>query len=687
MGAPSKTLRRRSFGAVSVAGRAGLAGRLIGMAAVMQVCAALLAPSSMAAPASTEITCEPNDVCRIVKTRLPLRVLPRVNSNIYQAKDPDSPVVEANVPAFVPLFVFERTDVSYADPIRPSGWFRVGKSRDKAIGYMRAADALEWKSAVVVSYAHRGVGENERKPVIMFKDNAPLRGLVLDPKLTERAENYYARLAGKNVPDEVITREPDTYVDIKKKFYLLPVLESIDLSDQGIDDAHILQIAAAVPNARAKVEDLCTTERKDFAECSKKFGMVTDDDLKIDVVYVIDFTESMQPYINAVTKAMRDSALHFTRAAPKDRVRFGLIGFRDHPDSDPDNEFVARNFTPDLVSYDSFVDIILKQGKAKGGGDLQEEMYRGVLEGLNARWNDNTTKVLFLIGDASSHDTTHKFATTDKDARALRLLATEQSVFVGSVYIKNSRQSIDWQRGQEQFKEISTNPGPGGASFKAVDEKPDEVTTAILVATAEMVDRIKSMRPSKKPAASGEFNPFSDAFRLSLVEFIGRATEPPKDITAWVLDKDLTNLARRSFDIHVLVTRKDLDELTDGLQKLIEAYEGNKLTNEGFFKTLQAMTTLRGLDGGDVSKATILAKTQLLPRWIDALPYKSEITNMTFSDFEEQSADKAQQLQAKLRSLVTTYRAIQERQDSWVKLNEVARYEDYVYPLLLDNLP
>jgi hypothetical protein len=184
-----------------------------------------------------------------------------------------------------------------------------------------------------------------------------------------------------------------------------------------------------------------------------------------------------------------------------------------------------------------------------------------------------------------------------------------------------------------------------------------------------------------------DVNPFAEAFRVGLVEFVGRATEPPKDITAWVLDKDLTNLARRSFDIHVLVTRKDLDELTDGLKKLIEAYEANKLTNEGFFKTLQAITTLRGLDGGEVSKAAVLAQTSLLPRWIEALPYKSEVTNMKFSEFEEQSADKSQQLQAKLRSLVTTYRAIQERQDSWIKLNEVMKYEDYVYPLLLDNLP
>src|SRR5215813_10362274 len=89
--------------------------------------------ASMSVPAAAEasdVVCQTGDVCRMVKTRLPLRVLPRVSSNIYQDKDSGAGVVEANVPAFIPLYVFERIDVSYADPIRPKGWFRVGKNRE-----------------------------------------------------------------------------------------------------------------------------------------------------------------------------------------------------------------------------------------------------------------------------------------------------------------------------------------------------------------------------------------------------------------------------------------------------------------------------------------------------------------------------------------------------------------------------
>jgi serine/threonine-protein kinase PpkA len=526
----------------------------------------------------------------------------------------------------------------------------------------------------------------------MFKERKPLEALVTDPKLPERSGRYYQLLSSKDAPPEVITREPDTYVDIRKKFYLLPVLESVDLSDQGIDDARILQIAAAVPDKRARPEDLCTTERGDFAKCARETGAVGDNELRINVVYVIDFTLSMQPYIDAVTNATRDSARILSQSTrTEDRVRFGLIGYRDHPEANPDSEFIARNFTPELVGRTRFTSIIEAHGVASkvGGKDIQEDVMAGVLEGLNSQWEPGAIKLLFLIGDASGHDPSDKYSSTGKDARALRQLATEQGVNVASFYIKNSHQTEDWDRGIEQFRALSENPGV--TSTRAVDENPTEIGNAILEVTREWRDRLVKLHadklaraPARGPAGA---NPFTEAFRASLVEFVGKATEPPKDITAWVIDRDLTNLARRSFDVHVLVSRKDLDELTRGLQDLVDAYEGAKLTNETFFKTLQSMTTLRGLDGGEVSKASILAKTNLLPRWIEALPYKSQITSMKFADFEEMTADKSQQLQAKLRSLITTYKSISERQDSWVKLNDVMRYEDYVYPLLLDNLP
>src|SRR5438128_9765559 len=104
-------------------------GRLVRAAVSLAAFSAccLIWLGSPAAAADPDVICEAKSVCRMAKTRLPLRVLPRVNSSIYEARDANSRIVESDVPAFVPLYVFERIDVSYADPIRPTGWFRVGK--------------------------------------------------------------------------------------------------------------------------------------------------------------------------------------------------------------------------------------------------------------------------------------------------------------------------------------------------------------------------------------------------------------------------------------------------------------------------------------------------------------------------------------------------------------------------------
>src|ERR1700693_5360980 len=71
--------------------RRSIAAWLRAATAVLIVCFA----AGHAVAADADVTCEGKGVCRMTKTRLPLRVLPRVNSSIYEAKDANSRVVES----------------------------------------------------------------------------------------------------------------------------------------------------------------------------------------------------------------------------------------------------------------------------------------------------------------------------------------------------------------------------------------------------------------------------------------------------------------------------------------------------------------------------------------------------------------------------------------------------------------
>lgn len=647
--------------------------------------------SSMSwAAGPNEIECKSGDVCRISATRLPLRLLPRVQANIYAAADKSSALVEGNVTPFSPLFVFARKDIDYSSPTRPKGWFQVGKTQAQPIGFMHAEDGIEWKSALTLSYTHRGTGTSQRKPVIMFKDAGPLEKLALSQDLPVKAADLYTSISSGSPPDTVITREPDTFVDIRRKFYMLPVIDVKDLSSEGLDDTRLLQLAAAVPDRRQRPDDACTTDRGGaaFAQCSRDTGRVSQNEFKVDVVYVMDFTGSMEDAIDTVRRATRNSALAFSRVPNSKQLRFGLVAYRDTLESGPQNEFVAKNFTPTMLSQEQFVKVLDQNAKTSPpAGDWEEEVFAGLKLGLESKW-ENGIRLMFLIGDASGHEPTHAQSTTGIDERAIREVATQQGIYIAAVYIKRDMAKQDWARGIEQFQYVATNPG--GVAFKAADPADlGSIESSIAQLTDEAIERLKDLyRDQSNPGAGSASagRPLIRAFESALVEFLGKATEPPKDITAWALDRDLTNLGRKSFDVHVLVTRSDVDQLADGLQKLLEAYDINELTNEGFFKSLQSITTLAALDV-DLSRRTALAKTNLLPRWIDSLPYKSEITSLTFANFEEQTADKRQQMQIKLRSLVALYKSLLERRDAWIRLNDAMTSDEMVYPLPLDNLP
>jgi len=110
-----------------------------------------------------------------------VRVLPRPFSHVYSepAADADN-IVIANIPAFHPLFVFERKDIDMSDPASPKGWYRVGQSRDSHQGWMQAVDVMEWRQALLVSYTHPGGLIEGRNPVLMFRERDSLKELVDD---------------------------------------------------------------------------------------------------------------------------------------------------------------------------------------------------------------------------------------------------------------------------------------------------------------------------------------------------------------------------------------------------------------------------------------------------------------------------------------------------------------------------
>ncbi|MGP1520044.1 MAG: VWA domain-containing protein [Treponema sp.] len=130
----------------------------------------------------------------------------------------------------------------------------------------------------------------------------------------------------------------------------------------------------------------------------KLIGVELDKDYGLDLMFVLDCTESMKPHIAQA----KDDMLSFLEKMQEHflSLRVGLILYKDYYD-----DFVVKEacvFTKDLKNFSN----ILKKVEVSGGGDIPEAVYEGLYLGLREGWRLNDKKVIkkiILIGDAPPH--------------------------------------------------------------------------------------------------------------------------------------------------------------------------------------------------------------------------------------------------------------------------------------------
>jgi serine/threonine-protein kinase PpkA len=516
----------------------------------------------------------------------------------------------------------------------------------------------------------------------MFDDRKAVEDAILN---TAGAPALYDKLEKGEVPPGVISREPDRFIDIKKTFYILPIIDFVPLKEADGVDARLLQVAAAVPNRRARPEEVCTTDRRDFRDCIRAAGGRTGESLLIDVVYVVDLTGSMQPFVDATADSIRESAQKFSDVAgAEERIKFGLIGFRDSTDRWPENEFVTKNFTPNLVNRRQF-EALLRNAVAKEGGDVPEAVYAGVEEGLKSKWTEKSVKLVVLVGDASSHESDDPLATSKYSAVELRRFADDKGVNVAAIYIKNPRQQADWAAGTDQFKTLATNPG-GTIAFFASEPSPEAIKQTVFEGTALMIERLRDLSTGAEGEAAGATlaNPLSAALEGGLVVYLGSGAEPPRDITGWMSDRDLSNPALRALDVNVLVTRSEIDTLTSMLDALVQSYRAQEATGQSWFQNLRNMPLMAAV--GQIQLKDALARSPIVPKWIAGLPYRSDILSLTFEEFESLGGSERQQMIERIDGMIRTYKLFMAG-DGWVALQPGDPPSDHVFPLPLSTLP
>jgi hypothetical protein len=149
----------------------------------------------------------------------------------------------------------------------------------------------------------------------------------------------------------------------------------------------------------------------------------------------------------------------------------------------------------------------------------------------------------------------------------------------------------------------------------------------------------------------------------------------------------------RAVDVRVLLTRDQLSDLHDVLQRVLERAEEGALAPENFLNQLKSLAAIVSRDPQAVQQAApegggeTLADLGYMREYIADLPYRSEVMNIDLGTWQQWSAQQQFEFINKLDSKVAYYRALHDNLDLWVSLDGGPVDGDSLYPLLLEALP
>jgi hypothetical protein len=650
------------------------------------------------------------------KTVIPLRVLARPFSNIYKEPDESKAKVEENVPTFKAYYVYTRPEVK-ATATEIKGWYEVGSdNRGTVLGWMRADDVLEWKQNMTLAYTH----PDGRKPVLMFEKREALLDLVKaqSDQRKQRADEFYTAIQAKKIPAGFPVRsvEPNGYVDIGKQFYLLPILE---FGESGLDqyETRILKLAAAVLKGEEARGDQSVINTGDTSYLDKGQIGISDAEvlkkLEIDLVFVMDTTASMQPYINATLDAIKNIALLITKdAALRQSVHFGLWCYRDAP-TIQGIEYLTKNFTSTLQPVDTFAQTLQGIREATVGSEgFDEDLFAGLNDAMTkTAWSPKAMRILVLVGDAPSHEPGHPWNSTGQSAETLRQFANDNGIYIAALHPREPDPRLESAHAlaEKQFRALATNKGTrdttqaaywtvNGRDVNAFAQVTRELAGALVEFTAEAKKgQVPGTAAASTPGAasapgSAQAPSVKEVARsmghAAFVEWLGRETEvkAPHDIIAWAVDKDLYDPALASMEVRLLVNKREIDELRKVLQEVMTAGRKGQIAGGDFFTVLQttAATVARG-EQSRIRQAKSMA--ELVPEFLQGLPYKSDLMALTNSLWASWSTDQQDEFLKGIEAKIQLYQTIHDAADKWVEFHKGDPADEHVYPIALESLP
>ncbi|MDI3271967.1 serine/threonine-protein kinase [Pseudomonas sp. AL03] len=582
------------------------------------------------------------------------------------------------LPAFSVLYVYQRKEVN------GSPWLRVGAATDgRSDGWLPAAQVSDWKQSLVLKFTER----SGRAPVMFLRHPGDVEKLLADPSA---AKNLLLKTQQNHEDNQqVLALEPAASAVPQNQFYLLPIFDSRESFDENGLPVQLLNVASIDPGNTPKV-----------AANNTPISTANADAFRTAVVLVVDTTVSMQPYIDQVRDVVHELQTRIAERGEQDSVSFGLVGFRSSTQKTPGLEYVAKT----LITLEQgrvpqrFMDLA-RQVKAStvSSHTFNEDAFAGVMEAVEGMdWSGYGGRLILLVTDAGALRKNDPYAATQMNEAEVRQAALGKQIKIYALHLLSDAGKKTHGGAQSQYRTLTADANPQigdlyipvpGADVRKFGQRVDEIGSVF----ADLVHQVRSNTPQTVPllSAAPSLTDKSAAVGYAMhMDFLGRkaASHAPQLVSAWTADRDLTNSALPAFQVCVMLTKLQLNDLQQSLKLIVDAARKTQTSPKNFFQEIASASAYMSRDPSALRKGGNLADGGVLGEYLEGLPYRSKSLNMTQDLWLSLSVAEQEDFIDELDSKIRLYETFHNDLANWVRFGD-AEPGDALYRVPLSTLP
>jgi serine/threonine-protein kinase PpkA len=229
-------------------------------------------------------------------------------------------------------------------------------------------------------------------------------------------------------------------------------------------------------------------------------------------------------------------------------------------------------------------------------------------------------------------------------------------------------------------------PVPGG-DVQKFGERVSEIGSVF----ADLVHQVRSNQPQvvpSLPVAPSVVDKSAAIGYAMRMDFLGQQSgvRAPQLVSAWTADRDLTNPALPAFQVCVMLSKLQLNDLQQSLKLIVDAARKTQSSPKDFFQEIASASAYMSRDPSGLRKGGNLAQSGVLGEYLEGLPYRSKSLSMTQDLWLSLSVAEQEDFIDELDSKIRLYETFHNDLANWVRFGD-AEPGDALYRVPLSTLP